>query len=360
MVEVKLERVSKRFGSVLAVDSASFTAPSGEFLTLVGPSGCGKTTVLRLIAGFEKPDAGDILFSGKSILALPPESRRVGMVFQNYALFPHMSVAENVAYGLRFRRGGDKRGRVRELLALVDLAGLEKRSPAELSAGQRQRAALARTLAPEPQLLLLDEPLSALDAKLRERLRLEIKRLQRQLKITTIYVTHDQEEALAISDRVAVMNSGRVEQLGTAQEVYTRPATEFVASFIGRGNLLSGVIARVRDGEIGVRLGPDGPEIAVAVERLPERLIGEQVRLLVRPELIRLGNSLENKLHGRLRGTEFLGDALWAFLDCPGTELRLKLPPGAAELKEGQEVEVSFSPLDCYLVPPRRGEVGPP
>ena len=352
MIEVKLDRVKKRFSSVLAVDGVSFTAPAGEFLTLVGPSGCGKTTVLRLIAGFERPDAGDILFSGKSVLALPPERRRVGMVFQNYALLPHMTVAANVAYGLRFRDGVDKRARVRELLELVDLVGLEERSPAELSAGQRQRAALARTLAPEPQLLLLDEPLSALDAKLRERLRLEIKRLQRQLKITTIYVTHDQEEALAISDRVAVMNSGRIEQLGAAQEVYSRPATEFVASFIGRGNLLAGSISRISAGVLGVLLLPNGPQIEIATDRATDHALGEEVKLLIRPEQIRLGQALENRLRGRVRGQEFLGDAFWAYLDCAGDELRVKLPPGMPLLGEGDELEVSFSPLDCYLLPP--------
>ncbi|MCR4404458.1 MAG: ABC transporter ATP-binding protein [Candidatus Acetothermia bacterium] len=350
MVEVRLARVRKSFNSVLAVDDVSFTVAEGEFLALVGPSGCGKTTILRLIAGFERPDAGDILFSGRSVLALPAERRRVGMVFQNYALFPHMTVAGNVGYGLRFRPGSDRRARVAELLRLVDLAGLEDRSPAELSAGQRQRAALARTLAPEPQLLLLDEPLSALDAKLRERLRLEIRRLQRQLRITTIYVTHDQEEALAISDRVAVMNSGRIEQLGTPQEVYARPATAFVASFIGRGNLLSGEISEIESGKLVVRLLPQGPAVAVAAEATADCLPGEQVKFLIRPERIKLGAGLANRLRGRLKGVEFLGDAIWAYLDCAGNELRVKLAPGDLAVAEGEEVEVSFSPSDCYLL----------
>jgi len=349
MIQVQLTEISKRFGEILAVKDISFTAEEGEFLTLVGPSGCGKTTILRLIAGFERPDTGDILFDGRSVLKDPPEARRVGMVFQNYALFPHMSVGGNVAYGLRFRRGIDRGERVHELLQLVDLEGLERRDPAELSAGQRQRVALARALAPEPKLLLLDEPLSALDAKLRERLRLEIRRLQRRLKITAIYVTHDQEEALAISDHVAVMSTGRIEQLGTPWEVYYRPATEFVASFIGHGNLLAGVITEVGD-KVKVKLLPEGPEVLVRMER--DYRPGQEVRLLLRPERIQLNGSSENKLHGQLRGVEFLGDALWAYLDCGGDELRVKLPALSPELEEGQELELSFSSQDCHLIIP--------
>ncbi|MFQ6090668.1 MAG: ABC transporter ATP-binding protein [Candidatus Bipolaricaulia bacterium] len=349
MVEVRLEHITKKFGGTVAVEDVTFTAREGEFLTLVGPSGCGKTTILRLVAGFEQPDSGEILFDNRSVLRDPPEARRVGMVFQNYALFPHMSVAGNVAYGLRFRRSPDKRERVRELLRLVDLEGLERRSPGELSAGQRQRVALARALAPEPRLLLLDEPLSALDAKLRERLRLEIRRIQQRLKITTIYVTHDQEEALAISDRVAVMSPGRIEQLGTPPEVYARPATEFVASFIGRGNLLAGVVTAVGDG-VRVRLLPEGPEVRVQAEG--DYRPGQEVRLLIRPERIRLDDSLENGLRGRLRGVEFLGDTLWAYLDCNGSELRVKLPALNSGLSEGQELILSFSPGDCHLLAP--------
>lgn len=357
MVEVRLTGVTKRFGEVTAVDRASFAVGEGQFLALVGPSGCGKTTILRLIAGFERPDEGDILFDGRSVLGLPPEARRVGMVFQNYALFPHMTVAENIAYGLRSRRGGDKRKRVEELLRLVGLEGLERRSPGELSAGQRQRAALARALAPEPRLLLLDEPLSALDAKLRERLRLEIRRLQRELGITTIYVTHDQEEALAISDLVAVMNQGRIEQVGSPQEVYHRPETEFVASFIGRGNLLEGVVTEVGDGRLVVRLAPQGPEIELAISAFRYRA-GQGVKLLIRPERLRLDASLENRLRARLKGIEFLGDSSWAYLDWSGQELRVKLE-GAPDLAEGQEVELSFASGDCYLIPSPSRSPGP-
>jgi len=349
MVEVRLEGVTKRFGEVLAVEGISFTAREGEFLTLVGPSGCGKTTILRLIAGFEQPDFGEILFDNRSVLALPPEARRVGMVFQNYALFPHMSVAQNIAYGLRFHRGIDRRERVRELLELVDLSSLEGRNPAELSAGERQRVALARALAPEPKLLLLDEPLSALDAKLRERLRYEIKRLQRRVGITTVYVTHDQEEALAISDRVAVMSAGRIEQLGTPLEVYSEPTTEFVAGFIGHGNLLEGVVTAAGGEMVKVRLLPDGPEIAVTTKEGYHA--GQEVIVLIRPERIRLDSSRENKLRGRLRGMEFLGDSWWAYLDCGSGEVRVKLPALDSGLSEGQELVLSFSPEDLHLIP---------
>ncbi|MGQ9477089.1 MAG: ABC transporter ATP-binding protein [Candidatus Bipolaricaulia bacterium] len=362
MVEVRLERVTKRFGvarhEVTAVEGASFTVGEGEFLALVGPSGCGKTTILRLIAGFDRPDEGEILFDGRSVLGEPPEARRVGMVFQNYALFPHMTVAGNIAYGLRSWRGQERQRRVKELLELVDLEGLEHRSPGELSAGQRQRAALARALAPEPQLLLLDEPLSALDAKLRERLRLEIRRLQRQLGITTIYVTHDQEEALALADLVAVMNSGKIEQVGSPREVYHRPATEFVASFIGRGNLLEGRVSSVSGERVELELIPSGLRVSLSTDGAFQFQPGQMAKLLIRPERIRLGarpdDSLENKLRGRLKGLEFLGDSSWAYLDLGGQELRVKLEmaPGPG-LVEGQEVELSFASSDCYLIPPR-------
>jgi len=355
MVQVRLERVTKRFGEVLAVENISFTAEEGEFLALVGPSGCGKTTILRLIAGFEQPDEGDILFDGRSVLGEPPEARQVGMVFQNYALFPHMNVEQNIAYGLRFRPGVDRKRRVRELLELVDLVGLERRTPAELSAGERQRAALARALAPEPRVLLLDEPLSALDAKLRERLRLELRRLQRRLKITTIYVTHDQEEALAISDRVAVMSTGRIEQLGTPEEVYHRPTTEFVAQFIGRGNLLAARVEEIFPSMVKLRLAPE-VVVTARSDRLEGLSPGQEVKLLLRPERLRVVGSgaTGNRLRGRLRDVEFLGDAIFLHLDWPGGELRVKLP--ADELRplpeEGTELELGFAPEDCYIILP--------
>lgn len=236
-----IDSISKRFGTVQAVDRVSFTCRRGELVAILGPSGCGKTTLLRMIAGFEAPDAGSILLDGEPLQGMPPEARRVGLLFQNYALFPHMTVEQNIAYGLQFprpKRAQEVRARVEALLDLVELPGYQDRRPDQLSAGQQQRVAIARALAPEPRLLLLDEPLSALDVALREHLRLNIRRIQRELGLTTLYVTHDQEEALSIADRIVVMHGGRVEQFGTPKEVYERPATRFVATFFGRTALV--------------------------------------------------------------------------------------------------------------------------
>lgn len=244
-MRLELDAVSKRYGSATALDSVSLSVDDGEFFTLVGPSGCGKTTTLRCIAGFEAPTEGTVRFDGESMAGVAPESRGVGVVFQNYALFPHLSVGENVAYGLRFTDppgGGSRDERVAELLDLVDLAGFEDRDPDSLSGGQQQRVALARALAPGPDLLLLDEPMSALDARLRDRLRRQVKRIQSELGVTTVYVTHDQSEALAVSDRVAVLNRGRVEQVGRPRELYHRPRTRFVAEFLGENNVLDAVV----------------------------------------------------------------------------------------------------------------------
>ena len=354
MARLQLENLAKRFGPVIAVRDLSLVVESGELLALVGPSGCGKTTTLRLIAGFESPDAGDVLLDGRSLLPLPPEDRGVGIVFQNYALFPHMSVFDNVAYGLRFRRSKSSSGikaRVRELLEFMGLAGMERRRPAELSAGQQQRVALARALAPEPRVLLLDEPLSALDVQLRVRLRWEIKRLQRQLGITALYVTHDQEEALAIADRVAVMNEGRLEQVGPPWEVYHRPASPFVARFIGRGNLVQGRIASVEDDEVRLTLD-DGQALVVRRDfRLPLEP-GQFVSLLIRPERLTLAPQ-GNRLEGRITGVEYLGGSALFHIECAGRVwLLLRSGPQEDELRrEGQEVVFGFAPEDAVLLP---------
>ncbi|MWV63594.1 ATP-binding cassette domain-containing protein [Halorubrum sp. JWXQ-INN 858] len=248
---VELDGVSRRYGDAVAVDDVDLTVREGEFFTLVGPSGCGKTTTLRLIAGFEQPTAGAIRFRGEDVSGVPPEGRDVGVVFQNYALFPHMTVGENVGYGLNFADppgGVGRKERVRELLELVDLGGAEDRDPDSLSGGQQQRVAMARALATGPDVLLLDEPMSALDARLRERLRVQVKAIQRELSITTVYVTHDQEEALAVSDRVAVMRAGAPEQVAPPRTVYRRPTSRFVAEFVGDNNVFDGVVTRVTDG----------------------------------------------------------------------------------------------------------------
>ncbi len=237
----------KRFGETTAVDNISFGIERGELVSLLGPSGCGKTTTLRLLAGFEAADVGDMYLDGRRLNGLPPEKRGVGVVFQHFALFPHMTVWQNIAYGLRFRRRSDRSDGeiVRELIRIVGLEGLEQRKPGQLSAGQQQRVAIARSLAPGPDLLLLDEPLSALDARLRQHLRMEIRRIQRMLGLTLLYVTHDQEEAMAISDRMIVMNAGRIEQMGEPWQVYHRPKTPFVAAFLGQTNRLRGTVERL-------------------------------------------------------------------------------------------------------------------
>ncbi len=347
-MRVTLKDITKRFGMTVALEGVSLEIADGELMALVGPSGCGKTTILRLIAGFEAPDSGDILFDSQSVLGVPPERRGVGLVFQNYALFPHMNVFQNVAYGLRFTRSSANVGdRVRTLLELVGLEGLEQRMPSELSAGQQQRVALARALAPNPKVLLLDEPLSALDAKLRERLRIEIKKIQKALKIATLYVTHDQEEALAVADRVAVMSIAHIEQIGTPQEVYHAPATEFAARFIGRGNLLTGRVAQ-RDGESVVITV--GSSLIRACSAPGE--IGQSVKVLIRPERIHINQSAENVLLGKITSIEFAGDTQWVYVEAAGSTLIVKADTDTVH--EGDVVRLGFAASDIYLLPSDR------
>jgi iron(III) transport system ATP-binding protein len=289
-VRVHVDGVSKRFahrvkGEIYAARDVSLEVRPGEFLTLLGPSGCGKTTTLRMIAGFETPDAGRIRFDGHDITGMPANQRNIGFVFQNYALFPHLPVFENVAYGLRVRglAGEAIEERVGEVLALVGLAGYEHQFSGQLSGGEQQRVALARAIVIRPRVLLFDEPLSNLDAKLRVQMRQEIRDLQSRLAITTVYVTHDQEEAMAVSDRIAVMNQGRVVQEGTAQDLYHRPASQFVAQFVGRVNLLPGRILDIVDGT--GRIAALGSMI-VAQSIPAGSAVGDAVRLIVRPEAI--------------------------------------------------------------------------
>jgi len=262
--------VRKNYGQVVAVGGIDLTVDEGEFFTLLGPSGSGKTTLLRLIAGFERPDGGRIELGGRDVTSLPPHLRETNTVFQDYALFPHMSVGENIGYGLRIKGvpAAERRRRVESALQMVRLAGLDSRRPNQLSGGQRQRVALARAVINEPEVLLLDEPLGALDLKLRQEMQLELKRIQKQVGITFVYVTHDQEEALTMSDRVAVMANGRIEQVGPPVEVYERPATEFVAGFIGISNLLTrdGVKFVVRPEKLRMLLENEQPERGMTVE----------------------------------------------------------------------------------------------
>jgi putative spermidine/putrescine transport system ATP-binding protein len=286
---VRLDGVEKRFGDVVAVRGIDVDVADGEFFSMLGPSGSGKTTTLRMIAGFEAPTAGRILLHGEDVTARPPFERDVNTVFQDYALFPHMSVGDNVAYGLMIRKvpKADRTARVGDILRLVRLEGYERRRPSQLSGGQRQRVALARALVNRPRLLLLDEPLGALDLKLRENMQIELKAIQREVGITFIYVTHDQQEALTMSDRVAVFNDGRIEQIGSPADVYERPATPFVAGFVGTSNLLRGETAR--------------------------KILGQDGTFTVRPEKIRLAGPNarvavdENSAPGTIRSVVYLG-----------------------------------------------------
>jgi ABC-type Fe3+/spermidine/putrescine transport system ATPase subunit len=353
---VRIDGATRRFGALLAVDGVSIDIRDGELFTLLGPSGCGKTTLLRMVAGFCDLDAGSIAFDGVRVDDMPPHRRNTGMVFQSYAIFPNLTVAGNVAYGLKPRKVPRNQiaARVGRALDLVRLGELGERLPYQLSGGQLQRVALARSLVIEPAVLLLDEPLSNLDAKLRIEMRREIRELQRTLGITAIYVTHDQEEALAISDRVAVMRAGRIEQIGAPDDIYRRPATPFVAEFLGATNLIAGTVVDIERGRLVVAalgttfLAPDNGALP-----------GTPVVLSLRPEVLRpLGRSTPPVgwaiLEGQVTGVEFLGPLTRVDLtfapDAPRLRVALlDLPPGAA--KPGMRFAVAYDPARATLFP---------
>ena len=360
--EVKIEELTKAFGEVVAVDGIDLHMPPGEFFTMLGPSGCGKTTTLRMIAGFERPTSGRILLDGVDVAHVPPHKRNVNTVFQSYALFPHLDVAGNVAFGLKYRRlsKDESKTRVADALELVQLGGFARRKPGQLSGGQQQRVALARALVLTPRVLLLDEPLGALDARLRKGLQVELKTLQAELGITFVFVTHDQEEALTMSDRVAVMNGGRVEQAGSPREVYEEPSTEFVADFLGVSNLLSGTAATDGNGNCALKVGERtfrAMQGAVSTRGeakamiRPERIVVEQHdtpgdnRL---PGLVEravfLGNSFE--LHVRVVG----GDVLKAFMPNDGT---------AMPAEEGAAVTLHLPAEALRVLAPSPAPLGP-
>jgi spermidine/putrescine transport system ATP-binding protein len=306
---VELRGVTKRFGAFTAVDDVSLRIEAGEFLTLLGPSGCGKTTLLRMIAGFETPDTGTVWLDGRDVTSLPPYCRNVNQVFQSYALFPHLTVHENIRFGLRMQKlpKAECDRRAVEAVALVALEGFENRKPHELSGGQRQRVALARALAPRPSVLLLDEPLSALDAKLRRGMQLELKRLQRQLGMTFVFVTHDQEEALTMSDRIAVVNQGRIEQLGTGDAIYHRPETSFTADFVGQTNLLPVEFVNVGVNGVSVRTA-GGLELLVRADAWPTG--SARALLSIRPEKVHVSKQridAENVFEARVDEEVFKG-----------------------------------------------------
>jgi spermidine/putrescine ABC transporter ATP-binding subunit len=317
---ITLERVSRRFGSLLAVDDVSLEIGAGEFFSLLGPSGCGKTTTLRLIAGFEEPDAGRVVLAGEDVTLVSPRRRNVNMVFQDYALFPHMSVRENVAFGLRLKRVGREeiQGRVAEMLTVVRLEGLGDRRPAELSGGQRQRVALARALVNRPAALLLDEPLGALDLKLRREMPLELKRIQKTTGTTFVYVTHDQEEALTMSDRIAVMDGGRVQQLADPRTLYEHPETSFVAGFIGTSNGITLEVTRREQGLAVMELGEGMRIVADDPGGSASRL-----QVTVRPEKIRIGAAAldgGSRVGGEVIERVYLGSLSQTLVELPTGE----------------------------------------
>jgi spermidine/putrescine transport system ATP-binding protein len=364
-VDVRLDRVTKRFGEVVAVDDLTLEIDRGTFFSLLGPSGCGKTTTLRMIGGFEEPSEGRIHLRGADVTGQPPYRRKVNTVFQSYALFPHLDVFENVAFGLR-RRSVDKRDiprAVEESLRLVDLVGFNRRRPSQLSGGQQQRVALARALVNWPDVLLLDEPLGALDLKLRKQMQLELKRIQNEIGITFLYVTHDQEEALTMSDRLAVMRQGRIEQIGGPEDVYERPTTEFVAGFLGASNLLGGEVVERGDELARIRV-EGGGIVAVPAERLPSD--GGAIKLGVRPEKIRLrsagGDSdpAWNCIEGTLRMTAFAGVNHQFAVEGPGgrtlTVYTQNLEPEALP-RPGDAVWLLWRPHHTFVISSPGAEV---
>ena len=355
--DVRLEGVTKRFDDVVAVDDVSLEIEPGQFFALLGPSGCGKTTTLRMIGGFEEPSAGAIYLGDRDVVGLPPYKRDVNTVFQSYALFPHLTIFENVAFGMRRQgvRGNTLSGRVREILNLVDLPGMEKRKPRQLSGGQQQRVALARALVKEPAALLLDEPLGALDVKLRKQMQHELKRIQAELGTTFVYVTHVQEEALAMSDRIAVMNGGRVEQLGSPREIYERPESPFVADFIGslnaldfRADELVGSFAMMRVGE--------GERLVVPVDGGVKT--GESLRIAVRPEQVHIALPGAREPNGGSRLTGTLAEIVYLGMY---TQFHVETPVGRVvahrladeelpDLEQGARVAVSWDSEDASLL----------
>ncbi len=339
--ELLIEGAGKRFGEVAALDGVSLQVARGELLTILGPSGSGKTTLLKVVAGFEKPDTGSVKIDGVEITALPPARRDIGMVFQNYALFPHLTVERNVAFPLEMRNvaKAEIARRVAEALALVELAGYGQRLPRQLSGGQQQRVALARAIVFNPRLLLLDEPFGALDRKLRETMQLEVRRLQRRLGLTTIFITHDQEEALVLSDRIAVMNKGAIQQIATTTEIYERPANDFVADFVGESNIFHGAMSGpgtvTLDGGRTLQVKSDKPA-------------GARVGVLMRPE--RFGTSGTNQFTGEVIEAVYLGTSFKLRLACEGgLELLVRQPARGTLPATGTRVDVGIEPESIHV-----------
>ncbi|WP_446425403.1 ABC transporter ATP-binding protein [Mailhella sp.] len=343
---IELKNIVKRFGQNTVVNHVDLTIGDGEFFTLLGPSGCGKTTLLRMIAGFNDPDEGDILFGGESILHLPAHKRDTGMVFQNYALFPHLSVEENVAYGLRARgiKGQEVKDRVKDILEAVQLGDMASRYPRQLSGGQQQRVALARALVIRPRVLLMDEPLSNLDAKLRVSMREEIRRIQQNLGITTVYVTHDQEEAMAVSDRIAIFYAGHLQQVASPAAIYFTPANRFTAEFMGSCNILETQCVAFDAASETARAVSGGVEFTF---RAKDAVAGESLPIMLRPDWIELASADSvNRFPGVVRERMFLGDSIVYQVEALGRTLRVDMSSvnHGHMLEIGEAVELAFAP----------------
>jgi putative spermidine/putrescine transport system ATP-binding protein len=345
---VRFAKVQKTFdGTTMVVRDLDLAIRRGEFLTLLGPSGSGKTTTLMMLAGFEAPTAGEILLAGAPITRTPPHKRDIGVVFQSYALFPHMTVADNVAFPLAVRgvARGEITARVARALDIVQLAGLDARRPSQLSGGQQQRVALARALVFEPQLVLMDEPLGALDKRLREQMQLEIKHIHERLGVTVVYVTHDQSEALTMSDRIAVFNRGAIEQIDVPQALYAEPATSFVAQFVGENNRLDATVEALADGFCTARL-PDGTALRARAVRVGA--VGTRTALSIRPEVVAVGAGSENRLSGTVSELIYHGDHTRLRLAlADGGDFFVKLPRIADGIAPGHALDVTFAAADC-------------
>ena len=356
MAQISIRGLTKHFDAHSAVRGLDLEIEDREFVTLLGPSGCGKTTTLRLLAGLATPDAGEIAIDGHVVSSarrvVLPERRRMGMVFQSYALWPHMSVYDNVAFGLTLKRGSRReiRPRVDRALAMVGLEGLGERAPSALSGGQQQRVALARSLVTEPSILLLDEPLSNLDAKLRERMRVELKDLQRRTGITFVYVTHDQAEAMALSDRIAVMSGGLLQQFASPRAIYERPANRFVADFMGAANLLAGVVERAPPGPGAPGAVDIGSALQIEALLPAGTTQGSAVTIMIRPEDVAIARTApkngRNVVPGMIAGSSFLGSLVDYSVETAGVVLRVQVPRGAT-FERGERVYLSIRPEQC-------------
>ncbi|PAL12255.1 MULTISPECIES: ABC transporter ATP-binding protein [Peribacillus] len=358
--DVEIKGAFKQFGANVVLNGIDLEVKQGELLTLLGPSGCGKSTTLNLIAGFLDPDRGEVHIKGNNVTKVPPYKRDLGMVFQTYSLFPHMTVYENLSFGLKLRKVGkaEQKKKISKALELVKMSGLENRYPRELSGGQRQRVAISRALVVEPELLLLDEPLSNLDAKLRHELRAEIKRLQKEIGVTTIFVTHDQEEALSMSDRVVVMNAGKIEQISTPTEIYNHPKTEFVFQFIGKSNCFEGNVSAVDKRKVAVKIGSDITHVDTnnVMGNEIDLKTGDEVKLYIRPEKLQIV-SLDEKSsspldfhRAKISQMNYLGTSWEINVLLQGKSIQVLTSAFDSSWQNGSEVLIGWSPSEVMLV----------